>query len=202
MHSTLQRALQDGRRAEGRAESPLWLSTARLQAMLHLPALHRKHCKMSDEQKGVLIRSVQPISFAHGHLLPGDVLMAFDGVEVACGESLIIIPSACAPPPILPNPESTSNHEFLRASCAWQAACNRACRGRAPSGAGRAAPLPSRHRILPRSLHHTCPHLPCPALPSPPRRRHRALPVRRAHRLLLPDQPKVHWRDGDPGRPV
>lgn len=54
--------------------------------MLHLPALHRKHCKMSDEQKGVLIRSVQPISFAHGHLLPGDVLMAFDGVEVACGE--------------------------------------------------------------------------------------------------------------------
>lgn len=41
---------------------------------------------MGEEQKGVLIRSVQPISFAHGHLLPGDVLMAFDGVEVACGE--------------------------------------------------------------------------------------------------------------------
>lgn len=41
---------------------------------------------MADDQKGVLVRSVQPISFAHGLLLPGDVLMAFDGVEVACGE--------------------------------------------------------------------------------------------------------------------
>ncbi|PRW56735.1 Protease Do-like 9 isoform A [Chlorella sorokiniana] len=44
----------------------------------------RQHFKMGEDQKGVLIRSVQPISFAHGHLLPGDVLMAFDGVEVAC----------------------------------------------------------------------------------------------------------------------
>lgn len=40
---------------------------------------------MGDEQKGVLVRSVQPISFAHGQLLPGDVLMAFDGIEVASG---------------------------------------------------------------------------------------------------------------------
>ncbi|KAI7842528.1 hypothetical protein COHA_003882 [Chlorella ohadii] len=44
----------------------------------------RKHFKMGEDQKGVLVRSVQPISFAHGHLLPGDVLMAFDGIEVAC----------------------------------------------------------------------------------------------------------------------
>jgi len=40
---------------------------------------------MGDDQKGVLVRSVQPISFAHGQLFPGDVLLAFDGVEVASG---------------------------------------------------------------------------------------------------------------------
>ncbi|EFN57946.1 hypothetical protein CHLNCDRAFT_34342 [Chlorella variabilis] len=43
----------------------------------------RKHFNMSEEQKGVLVRSVQPISHAHGQLFPGDVLLAFDGVEVA-----------------------------------------------------------------------------------------------------------------------
>lgn len=42
---------------------------------------------MSEEQKGVLVRSVQPISHAHGQLFPGDVLLAFDGVEVASGEA-------------------------------------------------------------------------------------------------------------------
>lgn len=49
---------------------------------------------MGEDQKGVLVRSVQPISFAHGHLLPGDVLMAFDGIEVACGELLSSIKAA------------------------------------------------------------------------------------------------------------
>ena len=34
------------------------------------------------DQKGVLIRSVQPISNASGKLLPGDVLMKFQGVPV------------------------------------------------------------------------------------------------------------------------
>ena len=48
-------------------------------------ALRAAFC-MSDEQKGVLVRSVQPISHAHGLLVPGDVLLAFDGVEVASGE--------------------------------------------------------------------------------------------------------------------
>ncbi|PSC72432.1 Protease Do-like 9 isoform B [Micractinium conductrix] len=43
----------------------------------------RKHFKMGDDQKGVLVRSVQPISHAHGLLVPGDVLLKFDGVEVA-----------------------------------------------------------------------------------------------------------------------
>ncbi|KAL4447366.1 hypothetical protein ABPG77_007399 [Micractinium sp. CCAP 211/92] len=43
----------------------------------------RKHFKMGEDQKGVLVRSVQPISHAHGQLFPGDVLLAFDGVEVA-----------------------------------------------------------------------------------------------------------------------
>jgi hypothetical protein len=50
--------------------------------------LHRKHFKMSDEQKGVLVRSVQPISFAHGQLFPNDVLLAFEGVDIASGGSL------------------------------------------------------------------------------------------------------------------
>jgi S1-C subfamily serine protease len=45
----------------------------------------RQHFKMGDGQKGVLVRSVQPISHAHGQLFPGDVLLAFDGVEVASG---------------------------------------------------------------------------------------------------------------------
>ncbi len=45
----------------------------------------RQHFKMGDGQKGVLVRSVQPISHAHGKLFAGDVLLAFDGVEVASG---------------------------------------------------------------------------------------------------------------------
>ena len=45
-----------------------------------------KHFKMGEDQKGVLVRAVQPTSFAKGVLQPGDVLVAFDGVEVACGE--------------------------------------------------------------------------------------------------------------------
>ena len=39
---------------------------------------------MTQEQKGVLVRYVQPISHAAGQLLPGDIIMKFDGVEVAC----------------------------------------------------------------------------------------------------------------------
>jgi S1-C subfamily serine protease len=41
---------------------------------------------MSEGQKGVLVRSVHPTSFAKGLLVPGDVLLAFDGVDVASGE--------------------------------------------------------------------------------------------------------------------
>jgi S1-C subfamily serine protease len=38
---------------------------------------------MTSEQKGVLVRAVQPTSHAHGVLFPGDILMRFDGVDVA-----------------------------------------------------------------------------------------------------------------------
>ena len=34
----------------------------------------------------MLVRSVHPTSFAKGLLVPGDVLLAFDGVDVASGE--------------------------------------------------------------------------------------------------------------------
>ena len=39
---------------------------------------------MREDMKGVLIRSVYPCSHAYGKLLPGDILMSFDGVQVAC----------------------------------------------------------------------------------------------------------------------
>ena len=64
--------------------------TCRLPPLLTPPAPplespRSKHFKMGDDQKGVLVRSVQPISHAHGLLVPGDVLLKFDGVEVASG---------------------------------------------------------------------------------------------------------------------
>ena len=43
----------------------------------------RAACGMSAQQKGVLVRTVQPISHASGILKPGDILMKFDGVQVA-----------------------------------------------------------------------------------------------------------------------
>ncbi|GAB4817615.1 hypothetical protein N2152v2_004661 [Parachlorella kessleri] len=44
----------------------------------------RAACGMREDMKGVLIRSVYPCSHAYGRLLPGDILMSFDGVQVAC----------------------------------------------------------------------------------------------------------------------
>jgi S1-C subfamily serine protease len=43
----------------------------------------RAACGISASQKGVLVRTVQPISLAAGVLHPGDILMRFDGVQVA-----------------------------------------------------------------------------------------------------------------------
>ena len=45
---------------------------------------------LTPEQKGVLVRQVQPISHAAGVLMPGDVITSFDGVEVASGERLAV----------------------------------------------------------------------------------------------------------------
>lgn len=44
----------------------------------------RAACGMATGQKGVLIRTVHPCSHAAGVLLPGDILMRFGGVQVAC----------------------------------------------------------------------------------------------------------------------
>jgi hypothetical protein len=38
---------------------------------------------MDDGQKGVLVRTVLPLCDAAKHLLPDDVIMRFDGVQVA-----------------------------------------------------------------------------------------------------------------------
>ncbi len=39
---------------------------------------------MQEGMKGVLIRSVYPCSHAYGKLHAGDILLSFDGVQVAC----------------------------------------------------------------------------------------------------------------------
>lgn len=44
----------------------------------------RMACGMKEGQKGVLVRTVQPISHASGVLKPDDILMKFDEVQVAC----------------------------------------------------------------------------------------------------------------------
>jgi hypothetical protein len=44
----------------------------------------RAACGMSEGMKGVLIRSVYPCSHAYGKLRAGDILLSFDGVQVAC----------------------------------------------------------------------------------------------------------------------
>lgn len=38
---------------------------------------------MKPEQKGVMVRAVSPVADAAKHLLPDDVIMRFDGVQVA-----------------------------------------------------------------------------------------------------------------------
>lgn len=43
----------------------------------------RSSCGMAPGQKGVLVRIVQPLSHAAGVLQPGDILMKFDGVQIA-----------------------------------------------------------------------------------------------------------------------
>lgn len=43
----------------------------------------RQACGMTAEQSGVLIRSVSPTSASFGFLLAGDVLMKFDGIQLA-----------------------------------------------------------------------------------------------------------------------
>lgn len=50
---------------------------------LESPALRAKH-GMTSSQKGIMVRAVEPTSCAHGILRAGDVLLDFDGVEIAC----------------------------------------------------------------------------------------------------------------------
>ena len=57
-------------------------------------ALRASH-KLATGQKGVLVRSVAPTSPAAGTLRTGDIIMRFDGMQVACDGT---VPFRCPPP--------------------------------------------------------------------------------------------------------
>ena len=48
---------------------------------------------MQPEQKGVMVRAVSPVADAARHLQPDDVIMRFDGVQVASDGT---VPFRCA----------------------------------------------------------------------------------------------------------
>lgn len=56
-------------------------------------ALRASH-RLAPGQKGVLVRSVAPTSPAAGTLRAGDIIMRFDGMQVACDGT---VPFRCAP---------------------------------------------------------------------------------------------------------
>lgn len=55
---------------------------------------------MAAGQKGVMVRAVSPIADTSNHLRPDDVLMRFDGVQIASDGTVPFRfqPSPCYPP--------------------------------------------------------------------------------------------------------
>ena len=66
----------------------------------------RSAYKMRKEQKGILVRHIQPTYETAKHLKPDDIIMRFDGVQVA-SDGTVPFRSAPTPPPPIPGPFAT-----------------------------------------------------------------------------------------------
>ena len=107
----------------------------------------RSAYKMRKEQKGILVRHIQPTYETAKHLKPDDIIMRFDGVQVA-SDGTVPFRSAFTtptPPPLPPLPQCSSHCHAALSVMRCSMACKRrehsVCCWRKAGGA-----LPTKHQ--------------------------------------------------------